>query len=131
MQYPEFIKKEEAISIHSELIGQYGGSLELLDEGLLESALYQPQASFSGEFLHQTIYEQAAAYLFHLAKNHAFQDGNKRTAFAVMVTFLNKNDYELALSPQEAYELTMQVVNDRVSKEELCIVLKNCITKLI
>jgi hypothetical protein len=45
--------------------------------------------------LHKTIAEQAAAYLYHLAMNHPFVDGNKRTAFAVMDVFLRVNGYRL------------------------------------
>lgn len=118
------------LSIHDKQIRLYGGLSGIRDEGLLESAISQPQATFGGEFLHPTIVEQAAAYLFHINKNHAFVDGNKRTAFDVMVTFLNLNDYELNLTPEEAEELTIQVADDKVNKEELIEILKDCITEL-
>jgi death-on-curing protein len=125
-----FFEKEQVLSIHSDLIREYGGSLGIRDEGLLESAIFQPQATFGGEFLHPTITEQAAAYLFHINNNHAFVDGNKRTAFAVMVAFLNLNEYELTMTKEEAYQLTMQVAEHKVSKEELIEVLKNHIIEL-
>ncbi|WP_152589250.1 type II toxin-antitoxin system death-on-curing family toxin [Nostoc sphaeroides] len=91
----------------------------LRDEGLLDSALAQPQATFSGELLHPTIHEQAAAYLYHLAMNHPFIDGNKRTAFGVMDTFITLNGYSLNLSQEQAYNLVIQVVQKEISKEEL------------
>ncbi|WP_348535452.1 type II toxin-antitoxin system death-on-curing family toxin [Komarekiella delphini-convector] len=116
---------------YSKQISRYGGSFGIRDEGLLDSAIYQPQATFGGELLHPTIFEQAAAYLFHITNNHAFIDGNKRTAFDVMVTFLNMNDYELNMSTEEAYELTIQVAENNVSKEELTAILKNYITEII
>ncbi|MCC5634606.1 type II toxin-antitoxin system death-on-curing family toxin [Nostoc sp. CHAB 5844] len=131
MHSPQFIEKQDVLSIHSKQIRLYGGSLGIRDEGLLDSAIYQPQATFGGELLHPTIVEQAAAYLFHITNNHAFVDGNKRTAFDVMVTFLNMNDYELNMSPEQAYELTMPVAENTVSKEELIEILKNYITELI
>ncbi|MBD2566465.1 type II toxin-antitoxin system death-on-curing family toxin [Anabaena lutea] len=127
---PKFINKEDVLSIHNKQINLYDGSFGIRDEGLLESAIYQPQASFGGEFLHPTIVEQAAAYLFHICKNHAFIDGNKRTAFDVMVTFLNMNDYELNMTPEEAYQLTMQVSDDKVSKDELIEILRDCIVEM-
>ncbi|MTJ09565.1 MULTISPECIES: type II toxin-antitoxin system death-on-curing family toxin [unclassified Anabaena] len=130
MHSPQFIAKEDVLSIHKKQINLYGGSYGIRDEGLLDSAIYQPQASFGGEFLHPTIYEQAAAYLFHICKNHAFIDGNKRTAFDVMVTFLNINDYELNMTPEEAYQLTMQVADNKVSKEDLIEILRDCIIEL-
>ena len=74
---PKFIEKVDVLSIHNNQINLYGGLLGIRDEGLLDSAIYQPQASFGGEFLHPNIVEQAAAYLFHITNNHAFVDGNK------------------------------------------------------
>lgn len=130
MHNPKFIEKEDVLSIHDKQIRLYDGLSGIRDEGLLESAISQPQATFGGELLHPTIVEQAAAYLFHINKNHAFVDGNKRTAFDVMVTFLNLNDYELNLTQDEAEELTIQVADDKVSKEELIEILKDCITEL-
>ncbi|WP_341528573.1 type II toxin-antitoxin system death-on-curing family toxin [Nostoc sp. UHCC 0302] len=131
MHSPKFIEKQDVLSIHSKQISLYGGSLGIRDEGLLDSAIYQPQATYGGEFLHATIFEQAAAYLFHITNNHAFIDGNKRTAFDVMVTFLNMNDYELNMTPKEAYELSIQVAENNVSKEELTAMLKSYITEII
>lgn len=93
---PKFISISETLDIHADAIAWLGGTAGIRDEGLLESALAQPQATFGGEFLHTTIYEQAAAYLYHLAKNHPFLDGNKRTAFAVMDTFLRVNGCTLS-----------------------------------
>ena len=74
--------------------------------------------------MHPTIQDQAAAYLFHLAMNHPFVDGNKRTAFAVMVTFLDLNGYTLNLSQEEAYNLVIGIVQREITKEELSILLK-------
>jgi death-on-curing protein len=94
---------------------------------LLESALAQPQASFGGELLHPTIYEQAAAYLFHLAMNHPFLDGNKRTAFATMDAFLRLNGYQLNLSDDQTYQLVLDVVQKTVSKAKLSDRLKEAV----
>ncbi|BAZ28671.1 death-on-curing family protein [Cylindrospermum sp. NIES-4074] len=126
----KFVEKEDVLSIHDKQIRLYGGLSGIRDEGSLESAISQPQATYGGEFLHPTIFEQAAAYLFHINKNHAFIDGNKRVSFAVMVTFLNMNDYKINMEDDEAEELTIQVADDKVSKEELIEILKGCITEL-
>ncbi|AFZ11764.1 death-on-curing family protein [Crinalium epipsammum PCC 9333] len=119
MLTPKFITWDEVLDIHTDQIFSFGGSVGIRDEGLLESALAQPQVTFAGELLHPTIYEQAAAYLYHLAMNHPFIDGNKRTAFAVMDTFLRLNGYALNLTDEQAYNLVIQVVNHQISKEEL------------
>ena len=61
MQTPRFINKETALAVHDDQIQRLGGSMGIRDEGLLESALAQPQATFFGQLLHPTIHSQAAA----------------------------------------------------------------------
>ena len=81
--------------IHREVIAAHGGAGGLRDEGLLESAVAAPQASFGGESPFANLTEVAAAYLFYLCRNHPFLDGNKRTAFVVMELFLSLNGWIL------------------------------------
>ena len=119
MQTPRFLSISQVLDIHQDEINSFGGTSGVRDEGLLDSALAQPQATFFGELLHPTIGEQAAAYLYHLAMNHPFIDGNKRTAFAVMDTFIILNGYSLNLSQEQAYNLVIRVVQKEISKEEL------------
>jgi death-on-curing protein len=119
LQTPRFLSNSQVIKIHERQIEIFGGTAGIRDEGLLDSALAQPQTTFGGELLHPTIHEQAAAYLYHLAMNHPFIDGNKRTAFAVMDTFITLNGYTLNLSVEEAYNLVIRVVQREISKEEL------------
>lgn len=119
MQTPEFLEINDILTIHQILLEQFGGMPGIRDEGLLESAVSQPQATFFGELLHPTIHVQAAAYLYHLAKNHPFLDGNKRTAFGAMEAFLRLNGYNLDFSDEEAYQIVMQVAQGEMSKEEL------------
>lgn len=119
MLTPEFVQKSDVLDIHERQIERYGGLDGIRDEGLLDSALAQPQATFFGELLHPTISAQAGAYLYHLAKNHPFLDGNKRTAFATMIAFLRINSYELNMTEDEAYNMVIQVAQGEMSKEEL------------
>lgn len=112
------------LALHQDLIEIFGGFSGVRDEGLLESALAQPQATFGGELLHPTIQEQAAAYLYHIARNHPFIDGNKRTACAVMETCLELNGYYLALSDDEEYSLVLQVAQGHITKQEMSIFLE-------
>ena len=119
LQTPEFLDQASVLRIHNRQLQKYGGTSGVRDAGLLESALAQPKVSFGGEFLHPTIYEQAAAYLYHLAMNHPFLDGNKRTAFAAMDAFLWLNGYRLDLSNDQAYQLVLDVVEKTLSKEDL------------
>lgn len=128
MQTPEFLEIADIIDIHQILLEQFGGMPGVRDEGLLESALSQPQATFFGELLHPTIHEQAAAYLYHIAKNHPFLDGNKRTAYGAMEAFLRLNGYNLDISDEEAYNMVMQVAQSEMTKEELSSLLEEHIS---
>lgn len=127
MPTPNFVSKSMVLSIHARQIERFGGTPGVRDEGLLESALAQPQATFGGKFLHPTISEQAAAYLYHIAMNHPFIDGNKRTAFAVMDTFLRLNGCALNLTDDRAYDLVMRVARGTITKEKLSTEFESCI----
>lgn len=88
---------EEALYLHSELIRRFGGSPGVRDVGLLESALYRPRSGY-----YKTVFEQAAALLHSLARNHVFVDGNKRMAFALATVFLRLNDIRITVAVDDA-----------------------------
>ncbi|MEO1069264.1 MAG: type II toxin-antitoxin system death-on-curing family toxin [Cyanobacteria bacterium J06638_6] len=119
MLTPNFPSHEDVLLLHDDQIATYGGTAGVRDQGLLDSALAQPRATFGGELLHPALAEQAAAYLYHLSRNHPFIDGNKRTAFAVMDAFIEANGYSLSLTDDEAYNLVMQVAQGQLEKESL------------
>ena len=90
-----FFSTDDLLCIHARMIQEFGGSPGLRDRGLLESACAMPSASFGGQLLHDGLPAMAAAYLFHLCKNHPFVDGNKRVAFGAMEVFLMLNGHEV------------------------------------
>ena len=73
----------------------------------------------------------AATYLFGLAKNHAFQDGNKRIAAAATVMFLSMNDLELSMTADELADVTLAVADGSLDKDLLAEVLRNHIKPAI
>ncbi len=85
-------------AIHAQVLAAHGGSAGLRDETLLESAIAAPQATMMGRSLISDPIEIAAAYLFYLCRNHPFIDGNKRTALASCLVFLETNEL---LSPKK------------------------------
>ena len=115
----EFVPTSVVVQIHDDQIRRFGGASGLRDSGLLDSALHMPSAQFSGEFLHATIYEMAAAYGFHICKNHPFIDGNKRTAYNVMFFFLSFNGFDFSVNEQEHYAAMMAVANGEMTKQQL------------
>lgn len=86
-----YVSLEDALAIHKLSIRRYGGPEGVRDEGLLESALAQPQQTFGGVELYPSLEEKAARYAFGIVNNHPFADGNKRTGAAVMAVFLRAN----------------------------------------
>jgi len=121
---PVFLLLEEVLSLHGDQIRRYGGSPGVRDMDLLSSALGAVSATFGGEFLNQDLYEMAAAYLFHVAKNHPFVDGNKRVALASSLTFLWMNDVEVLAGEDELTDLVLGVAEGRFSKAEIAVFLK-------
>lgn len=119
-----FIDKNTLLIFHKDQLERYGGKQGLRDEGLLESALAQPQTSFDGEYVHQNIFQMAAAYGFHICQNHPFFDGNKQTALISMYMFLYVNGYKLVADKKSLFALIMDLANGEVSKEELTKYLK-------
>lgn len=124
-----FLGLEEVIALHAEQIERYGGAPGVRDLGLLDSAVAAPESGFGGGFLHGTLPEMAAAYLFHLAKNHAFVDGNKRVAAAAMIMFVYLNDREIACDEDELVELTIGVALGTKTKAEVGVFLAGRITR--
>ena len=109
---------ESVRAIHVEVLDAHGGRPGLRDLALLESAVAAPQATMAGEPLLSDPVEIAAAYLFYLCRNHAFVDGNKRTALATCLVFLSENgllpEEELDLEPWLA--LTLDVASSRIDR---------------
>jgi death-on-curing protein len=109
------------LSLHEDQIRRYGGSGGIRDLGLLQSALGTVTATFGGSFLHETLFEMAAAYLFHVSRNHPFIDGNKRTGIAAALTFLEMNGIEIESDEDDLYDLVMGVAAGKVTKAEVAV----------
>ena len=114
-----FLSVANIITIHGRLIEDFGGDEGLRDRGLLESAAAMPQAMFSGQYLHSTLAEMAAAYHFHLCSNHPFIDGNKRVAVASAELFLVLNGFELKATDNELENITLELASGKLSKEAI------------
>ena len=118
MKQPLFLTLDEVLELHSESIDRYGGSPEIRDVGLLESALAMPATSFGGEYLHADLPTMAAALLFHLVQNHPFIDGNKRTGALAARVFLMINDAVFNPSPADYERLVVGVASGKINKDQ-------------
>ncbi len=130
MRDPAFLTLDEVLALHADQIERYGGSPGVRDVELLESALAAPRATFGGGFLHTTLPEMAAAYLFHVVRNHPFVDGNKRAGLAATIAFLGLNDLWLEADEGDVAELVIAVADGRIGKPEVAVFVKEHAQKL-
>jgi len=115
----DFLSVEDVLQIHASTMEQEGGLAGVRDHGLLDAAVAMPRQQFGGLYLHEDPAAMAAAYLFHLAKNHPFQDGNKRTAVMAAFVFLESNGIELTTPPSQLEAITLQAAAGELSKDAL------------
>jgi death on curing protein len=114
MDEPIWISSTIAQFIHDDQIASHGGAYGLLNSGMLESALSRPQNLYAYE--RADLFTLAAAYGYGIAKNHAFIDGNKRTAFMVMFTFLQINGWRLVVPEPEVVVTMLQIAAGEISE---------------
>jgi death-on-curing protein len=107
-------------AIHAEVLAAHGGARGIRDEALLESAVAAPQATMMGQPLISDPLEIAAAYLFYLCRNHAFIDGNKRSALAACLVFLESNGLLLdpKLPTDQWEEFALAVAASKIDRDE-------------
>jgi death on curing protein len=103
-----YLTAEQVLFIHARLIAETGGAHGVRDLGMLLSAVARPQATFDGRDLNPELFSKAAALLESLIGNHAFVDGNKRTAITAVGVFLQLNDYRLTATNHELVDFTLQ-----------------------
>ena len=113
---PLFLELGEVVQIHRDQIDRYGGAQGIRDIGLLQSALATPAAGAGDNYFHEDLFAMAAAYLFHIIRNHPFVDGNKRVGAVAAFIFLALNGIDLDASEEEFEALVMAVAEGRLGK---------------
>ena len=114
--HPRFLELDEVLEIHRDQIERYGGRLGIRDFALLRSAVAMPSAGAAGEYLHVDLIEMAAAYLFHIVKNHPFVDGNKRVGVVAALVFLDLNGIDVRISEDHLFHIVISVAKGEASK---------------
>lgn len=113
---PLFLGLDEVLEIHRDQIQRYGGGTGVRDIGLLESAIAMPQGGSGGQYFHADLFEMAAAYLFHIVKNHPFVDGNKRVGAVAALAFLEMNGVEVRVANEVLVDMVISVAEGRLQK---------------
>lgn len=115
----KYLTLEEVLEMHDAFIEKFGGLKGIRDVNLLLSAIETPRSAMFGEDLYPTIYDKAAAYLFHIVQNHPFNDGNKRTGFGVAYLFLKANKEAILFSDEAFENLIVEVAQGKRTKDEI------------
>ena len=114
-----YLSAADVLLIHRDSIEHEGGISGVRDMGLLESAVAVPRQRLFGVELHPDLAAKAAAYLYHIAGNHPFLDGNKRTAALAALVFLHVNGAQRLPEPNDLEEATLGIAAGEISKVEL------------
>ena len=114
---PIWVSEQATLSIHNDQLAQHGGRAGVRDENLLSASLARPRHLLT--YSTPNLFDLAAAYGYGLAKNHPFVDGNKRTAFAVIATFLEINGYSLNAPEPEVVLMMERLSTDQETQQSL------------
>ncbi|MEP6988675.1 MAG: type II toxin-antitoxin system death-on-curing family toxin [Chloroflexota bacterium] len=93
------------------------GKRAVRDIGLLEAAAARPMASAFGEDAYLTLGEKAAVLLHSVARNHAFADGNKRTATVAALFMLAVNGQHVTWDDNEALSWIIAIAEGKQTPE--------------
>jgi len=103
----------QLLYLHKRVIEVSGGTQGVRDHGLLESAIYRPQASFGGQDLYLDLFSKAAALGASLIRNQPFVDANKRTGFEAMRLLLRVNGQDLRACEDEKFDFVLRIATDK------------------
>jgi death-on-curing protein len=117
---PRWISKTAMLLLHAQSLAEHGGLEGVRDEGLLESALARPRNLYAYEDVHD-VAKLAAAYVFGIARNHPFVDGNKRAAFLALGLFAALNGHHLVADKVEATRKMFAAAASEITEEELAV----------
>ena len=113
------LSKEQVLRLHNALLETFGGTAGVRDDGLLESALNAPFATFGGQYLYPSVQAKAAQLGFGIVKNHPMIDGNKRLGSHVMLVFLVLNGYELSYTQTELSDIILDLASGKIGAEDI------------
>lgn len=118
MREPLWVSRKAVLAMHGAQLAEHGGSDGIRDETLLDSALAEPLNVFAyaGQ---PDIFRLAASYAFGIARNHAFVDGNKRTALVASLTFLDRNGWDIVAPREDVYFTFLHLADGSLTEDEL------------
>src|SRR5688572_16861978 len=113
-----WISKALVLAIHDRQLAEHGGSRDVRDEALLDSALTRPQQKLANAELPPDLADLAASLALGLARNHPFVDGNKRTAAVACETFLRLHSSALQATDIELFPVYLALAEGRLDESD-------------
>jgi death-on-curing protein len=128
-----YLTEEEIVAINMIIIQNFSPNeqIGIKSPELLNSTVNRPKQSAFGEDAYLTIFDKAIALFESIAKNHVFQNANKRTALVSLIQFLEYNEYEFVMPEKDAEDFTVDVVNHRFEFYEMIEIIKNNTNKKV
>jgi len=121
---PAFLELGEILLIHRDQLERYGGSAGVRDVAILQSATAMPRAGIADRYLHENIFEMAAAYLYYIVRDHSFVDGNKRTGAVAALVFLVMNDIDILVDEDGLETMVRSVAEGTTTKADVATFLR-------
>jgi death-on-curing protein len=118
---PIWMDTKDALVAHDLELAAHGGSAGVRDLGLLESAMARARNAWVYADSPPSLTALAAAYAFGISSNHAFVDGNKRTALVISFAFLDVNGIEVTATPEEAYLTILGLAAGEITEPDLAL----------
>jgi death-on-curing protein len=115
---PLWVSKKAVLALHNEQLAEHGGSDGIRDETLLDSALAKPKNVYAYSES-ADLFRLAASHAYGIARNHAFVDGNKRTALVISILFLNRNGWDIEAPKADEYLTFLHLADGSLGEEEL------------
>jgi death-on-curing protein len=115
-----FLRVEDVVELHREGLNKWGGRDGVRSPSELASAVGMAEQTYDGQYLHENLFEMAAAYAFHISQNQAFIEGNKRAGVAAALVFLEING--IAYGPNvdwQLYSALIDVAEHKMTKSKL------------
>ena len=115
----KYLRHRQVLWVYRRVIEETGGSPGIRDNGLLQSALARPQATFGGRDLYPTLFEKAAALAESIVRNHPFVDGNKRMAWECLDLTLEMNGFRVTASANQSFDLLMRIIERKATVQDV------------
>jgi death-on-curing protein len=115
----KYLTLEDLLKMHDIFIEKFGGLSGIRDLNLLLSVIETPKMTMFGEDLYPSVYDKAAAYLYHIVQNHPFADANKRTGFGAAYLFLRANKVPILFDDESFENLIIETAKGNRTKKEI------------